>query len=90
MSTLDGLQDFAGNHPWAFAASVALVAGVTAYIQSPHYKVGSVCNDSARAHYHSCLVAPYSDCRELVMASPQLRWCKPVEYKGTGLSAAGI
>jgi hypothetical protein len=33
------LQGFASDHPWALAASVALVTGTAAYLQSQHYKV---------------------------------------------------
>jgi hypothetical protein len=39
MSVLGKLQELAANEPWAVAASVAVVAGTAAYMQSPHYKL---------------------------------------------------
>jgi hypothetical protein len=39
MAAMASAQDFVSSQPWAVIASVLIVAGTAAYLQSPHYKV---------------------------------------------------
>jgi hypothetical protein len=39
MAAMASAQDFVSSQPWAVIASVLIVVGTAAYLQSPHYKV---------------------------------------------------